>query len=77
MYLLYLDDSGSAGNAKEAHLVLGGISIFERQIHWISQKLDDIAAQIYPSNPKDVEFHASAIFPAEPHHGIIFQKKNE
>ncbi|HUO07178.1 MAG TPA: DUF3800 domain-containing protein [Phycisphaerae bacterium] len=62
MYLLYLDDSGSAKNTREEYLVLGGISVFERQVHWISQELDKLAAEILPSDPKSVEFHASEIF---------------
>ncbi|MBI5235701.1 MAG: DUF3800 domain-containing protein [Deltaproteobacteria bacterium] len=62
MFLLYLDDSGSAGNPNENHLVLGGVSVFERQVHWLSQELDKIAARINPSAPKEVEFHASALF---------------
>jgi len=62
MYLLYLDDSGSAPNPTESHLVLGGVSIFERQVHWVSQELDRIAERIYPENPRAVEFHASEIF---------------
>jgi len=62
MYLLYLDDSGSAPNPTESCLVLGGISVFERRIHWISQELDKIAASVFPSDPSAVEFHASEIF---------------
>ncbi len=62
MYLLYLDDSGSVNNPNESHLVLGGISVFERQVHWLSTELDKIAASIYPANPKEIEFHASEIF---------------
>jgi hypothetical protein len=62
MYLLYLDDSGSAANLRESHLILGGLSVFERQVHWLSQELDKLAAKIFPQDPKIVEFHASEIF---------------
>jgi len=62
MYILYLDDSGSKDNVNEDYLVLAGLSIFERQIHWITEKLDRIASSIYPEDPSIVEFHASAIF---------------
>ena len=62
VHLLYLDDSGSAHNANETYLVLGGISVFERQIHFISQALDAIASRLHPSDPSIVEFHASAMF---------------
>jgi hypothetical protein len=62
MHLLYLDDSGSAGNTTEDYLVLGGVSVFEAQAHWITQELDKIAEDIDPSSPHAIEFHASEIF---------------
>jgi len=62
MYLLYLDDSGSAQNQNEEYLVLGWIAVFERQIHFINQEIDDLAASIHPPDPSIVEFHASSIF---------------
>ena len=37
MHLLYLDDSGSAGNQNEEYFVLGGLSVFEAQAHWFSE----------------------------------------
>ncbi len=61
MYLLYLDDSGSAMNANEDYLVLGGICIFEHQVGHFTQELDSIARRICPTDPDSVEFHASAI----------------
>lgn len=62
MHLLYLDDAGSAGNKAEDYLVLGGVSIFEAQVHWITQEMDKLATTINPSDPHAVEFHASEIF---------------
>ncbi len=62
MYLLYLDDSGSAVNPSEAYLVLGGVSIFERQVHWVSSELENLAKSINSAAPDLVEFHASEIF---------------
>ena len=62
MYLLYLDDSGSASNANEEYLVLGGICVFEAQVHYLTQELDTIAQRINPSDPDSVEFHASAVY---------------
>ena len=46
MYLLYLDDSGSAGNKKERHLVLGGICVYEHQVHHFTHELDALAATL-------------------------------
>ncbi len=62
MHLLYLDDAGSSANVDEEYLVLGGLSVFEAQSHFITQALDKLAQDINPSNPQDVEFHASEIF---------------
>lgn len=62
MHLLYLDDAGSAANPNEEYLVLGGVSVFESQAHWITQELDNLAAGIQPADPHGVEFHASEIF---------------
>jgi hypothetical protein len=62
MYILYLDDSGSAPNPKERNLVLGGISVYERHTYWFTQRLDEIALKIDPVDPGSVEFHASEIF---------------
>ncbi len=62
MHLLYLDDAGSTQNQNEEYLVLGGIALFEAQAHWFTQRLDEIAQGIVPSEPLAVEFHASEIF---------------
>jgi hypothetical protein len=62
MYLLYLDDSGSAQNPNEQYLVLGGICIFEHQVNYFTQELDKIAHRLNPHDPDSVEFHASAMF---------------
>ncbi len=53
MHLLYLDDAGSVGNAGERYLVLGGVSVFEAQSHWITQQLDMRAENINPGAPHD------------------------
>lgn len=62
MHLLYLDDAGSAGNKNEDYFILGGVSIFEAQANFITQELDKLAAEIDPSDPHNIEFHASVIF---------------
>ena len=61
MHLLYLDDSGSAGNRNEEHLILDGFSVFERQIRWMTNELDQLAKRLYPAQPSSVEFHASGM----------------
>jgi len=65
MYLLYLDDAGSAANQNEDYFVLGGIAVPENSIRWISYKLEQYASEIgneTSTDPKQVEFHASEIF---------------
>ena len=62
MHLLYLDDAGSVGNAKEQYLVLGGVSVFEAQSHWITQELDKLVENINPGDPHSVELHASETY---------------
>lgn len=67
MHLLYLDDSGAVGNTNEHYLVLGGVSVFEAQSHWITQELDKLAENIDPGNPHGVEFHASETYARRSH----------
>jgi len=62
MYLLYLDDSGSAANKLESHLVLGGICIHESQVTRLTKTLDDLAARYSETDPHSIEFHAAEIF---------------
>jgi hypothetical protein len=59
MHLLYLDDSGSVGDASQKFFVLAGVSVFERQGHWISQGLDLVASRFAPADPRSVELHGS------------------
>jgi len=66
MYLLYLDDAGSTTNAKEDYLVLGGIAVFESEVHWLTEGLHKFAADI-SKTPNEVEFHASEIFSRRSH----------
>lgn len=62
MHLLYLDDSGSTKNANEDYFVLGGISVPEQSVRWLSHKIESLAETIVPQNPSSVEFHAAEIF---------------
>lgn len=59
MHLLYLDGSGSSADASQKYYVLGGLSVFERQVHWISQELEVIAARFNPADPFSVELHGA------------------
>ncbi len=56
MHLLYLDDSGSVKNATDRHIILAGVAVFERQPHWLSERLDALAETIWPDSPESLEF---------------------
>lgn len=59
MHLLYLDESGSVADPNEKYFVLAGVSVFEREAHWIEQELNAIAARFLPANPYAIELHGS------------------
>lgn len=62
MYLLYADESGTPSGTDQAFFILAGISVFERQAHWLSLELDKIAARFNPHDPMSVELHGSVMF---------------
>ncbi len=62
MHVLYLDDSGSPDNPKEDYFVLGGISVPENSLRWLSHQIEKIAIEINRENPEIIEFHAAEIF---------------
>ncbi len=59
MYLLYVDDAGSIPNKSEKHFVLAGIAVFERQVYHLDSLLNELAASIFPEEPRHLEFHAN------------------
>lgn len=59
MHLLYLDDSGSVGNAADKHVILAGLAIHEKQGHWLSKSLNTLATEIWPDSPSTIEFRAA------------------
>lgn len=59
MHLLYLDESGGVNDTSHRHFVLAGVSVFERQSHWVSERLDQIAARFDEADPGAIELHAS------------------
>ena len=58
MYVLYLDESGTQKEA--THFVLAGLTVFEREIHWFGQDLDDLQAEYFPPSPP-LHFHATKL----------------
>jgi hypothetical protein len=61
MYLLYLDDSGSVGNASDRHIVLAGLAVYERAPPALSRALDVIAQRLWPDDPAGLEFRGADI----------------
>jgi hypothetical protein len=59
MYLLYLDHSGSIEDPTHTHVVLAGVAVFERQTHWLSSALDEIAKRFNTQEPHLIELHGS------------------
>lgn len=59
MHLLYLDESGSVADASQQYFVLAGVSVFEREGHWVEQQLNAVATPFAPSDPHSVELHGS------------------
>ncbi|MCL2829307.1 MAG: DUF3800 domain-containing protein [Betaproteobacteria bacterium] len=59
MYLLYVDESGSVASPSEQYFVLAGLSVFERKVHWVEQKLNEIACGFAPDDPYSIELHGS------------------
>ncbi|GIV03119.1 MAG: hypothetical protein KatS3mg015_1949 [Fimbriimonadales bacterium] len=62
MYILYLDDSGSAPNTNEDYLVLGGVAVLETDVWWFTKQLDEIAESLSPGAGPTVEFHAAEVY---------------
>lgn len=59
VHLLYLDESGSASDPSQQYFVLAGISVFERESHWVEQQLNTVAQRFAPDAPHSIELHGS------------------
>ncbi|MCV5409351.1 DUF3800 domain-containing protein, partial [Escherichia coli] len=59
MHLLYVDESGTPSDPTLNHFVLSGISVFEKQTHWIEQEMNAIAARFNADDPYERELHGS------------------
>ena len=59
MHLLYADESGSVSDPTQKYFVLAGISVFERDTHWIEKDIDAIASRFNPEQPHSIELHGN------------------
>ncbi len=63
MHLLYVDDSGSVGNTKETHFVLGGVAVFERGIYHVINALDDVVNGFgLGGSAHEIELHGNEMY---------------
>lgn len=62
MYILYVDESGSVGNADEQFFVLAGIAVYERSLYHIIKATDDCVSQFHLGDECDIELHATDIY---------------
>ncbi len=59
MYVLYLDESGTHSSA--AHLVVGGVAVFERSSFWLKKELEELVAKFWPQDPELFALHATKL----------------
>ena len=59
MYILYLDESGTHGEA--SYFILAGLAVFEREIHWFTQDLELLQKEYFPRETEPVFFHAAPL----------------
>ena len=59
MHLLYVDESGLVTDSRQKFFVLAGVSVFEKEPHWIDRDLEQIAARFSANDPDTIELHGS------------------
>jgi hypothetical protein len=62
MFILYVDDSGSIKNADEEHFVLAGLAVFEQQIYYLINDLDQIVSSFGIGPHEQIELHGSHMY---------------
>lgn len=81
MYILYLDESGTHGEA--SYFVLAGLAVFEREIYWFRQDLDRLQAEYFPKETLPIHFRASSLRVRDteqvdkPWDGLTVEKRRE
>jgi len=62
MYILYLDEAGDPGSwDASSNFVIGGVAIYEGQVHHYTTELDRIQQQYFPGISIGIPFHGSVI----------------
>ena len=60
VYILYIDGSGSVQNPNEQNFILGGVSLFKRQIYHLTKDLDDFVNSLGLDPAEEMELHGRA-----------------
>lgn len=62
MYLLYLDESGSATDPDRSYFILAGVAFFERSTHWAEQHLNSVVETLTTGDIHEMELHGSPMY---------------
>ena len=62
---------------RTSYFVLGGVAVFEREVYWINEQVNAIAAKYFPHT--EIEFHTQAIAShrEEPWHSCPTEQRNQ
>lgn len=59
MHILYLDESGTHGEAR--HFVLAGLSVFERETYFLARQLEQLQEEFFPGRQHSLNLRASEL----------------
>ena len=59
MHILYLDESGVHAEANT--FVLGGLAVFERETHWMTEDVEALQKRYFPTISESLEFHVAPL----------------
>lgn len=62
MHILYVDDSGSVGDATQRYLVLGAVSVYERGIYHLINQADRCVTGFELGPPDEIELHGTDMY---------------
>ncbi|MGR3914313.1 MAG: DUF3800 domain-containing protein [Gammaproteobacteria bacterium] len=62
MFFLYADESGSPSRPSQKHFIFAGVTVFERQAHWLSRDLEKIASSFGKHTSASMELHGSPMW---------------
>src|SRR5262245_45814205 len=62
MHVLYVDDSGSAGNPNETFFVLAGVAVFEARLYHFITALDQVVEGFNLGDAHEIELHGTTMY---------------